>query len=144
MPNIEKYIGTSGWLYDWNKGKSLEWYVENSSLNAMELNSSFYRFPYKNQISSWASRGASIAWVVKVNRLITHVHMLNQKAYEYYESFVESFKPFGNNLKLFLLQMPPKFSTNMEKRLLDFVKSFDERKMAIEFRHESWYNYDFS
>lgn len=27
------YVGTSGWLYSWNEGRSFEWYVENSKLN---------------------------------------------------------------------------------------------------------------
>ncbi|RLF12723.1 MAG: DUF72 domain-containing protein, partial [Thermoprotei archaeon] len=36
------YIGTSGWLYDWNLDGSLDWYVKNSGLNAVELNASFY------------------------------------------------------------------------------------------------------
>ncbi|MCL4404718.1 DUF72 domain-containing protein [Candidatus Marsarchaeota archaeon] len=141
---MKTYIGTSGWLYGWNKQGTLEWYIKNSGMNAMELNSSFYRFPYKNQIKSWSERGKRLAWVIKVNRVITHVHMLNGKSYGYYESFTSSFSPFGKNLKLFLLQMPPRFSTNMKARLIDFVKSFNEKKMAIEFRHSSWYSYDFS
>ncbi|MCL5102059.1 MAG: DUF72 domain-containing protein, partial [Candidatus Marsarchaeota archaeon] len=92
---MKTYIGTSGWLYGWNKQGTLEWYIKNSGMNAMELNSSFYRFPYKNQIKSWSERGKRLAWVIKVNRVITHVHMLNGKSYGYYESFTSSFSPFG-------------------------------------------------
>ncbi|MEM4061454.1 MAG: DUF72 domain-containing protein, partial [Desulfurococcaceae archaeon] len=29
---MEVYVGTSGWLYDWNEGASLDWYVEESGL----------------------------------------------------------------------------------------------------------------
>ena len=41
MPEI--FVGTSGWLYDWNLGSSLDWYAEFSGLNAVELNASFYK-----------------------------------------------------------------------------------------------------
>jgi uncharacterized protein YecE (DUF72 family) len=42
---VELYAGTSGRLYDWNLGGSLEWYARSPGLNAVELNSSFYRIP---------------------------------------------------------------------------------------------------
>ncbi|MFZ8792916.1 MAG: hypothetical protein ACO2O2_03370 [Acidilobaceae archaeon] len=42
---VELYAGTSGWLYDWNLGGSLEWY-------ARELSSSFYRIPSSSQVRS--------------------------------------------------------------------------------------------
>ncbi len=50
------YVGTSGWAYKWNKGGNLEWYLENSGLNAVELNASFYRFPFPNQIKGWVKK----------------------------------------------------------------------------------------
>ena len=47
------FIGTSGWYYDWNKEKTLDWYIENSNFNVIELNASFYRFPFPNHIKGW-------------------------------------------------------------------------------------------
>jgi uncharacterized protein YecE (DUF72 family) len=140
---MEKYIGTSGWMYPWNKDKSLDWYIKNSKLNAIELNSSFYRFPYPNQIASWAKSASQLTWVVKVNKAVTHIHMLNAKSYSIYSEFTDAFKPM-KSIKLFLLQMPPKFTTKLEERLRDFISSFETKNMALEFRHLSWYNYDFS
>ncbi|MGB9732983.1 MAG: hypothetical protein ACPLYE_03805 [Candidatus Micrarchaeales archaeon] len=40
--------------------------------------------------------------------------------------------------------MPPKFTTNMEQRFVDFAKRSNEKKLAVEFRHEGWYSFDFS
>ncbi|RLE86352.1 MAG: DUF72 domain-containing protein, partial [Thermoprotei archaeon] len=57
---MEIYVGTSGWLYDWNIGGNLEWYVKFSSLNTVELNASFYRFPFRNQVRSWARKGSKL------------------------------------------------------------------------------------
>lgn len=140
---MKEYVGTSGWMYGWNNGGTLDWYIENSGLNAIELNASFYRFPFPNQVKGWRSRGGSLAWVIKVNRLITHVHALNSKAVGTYEKFLKLFKPLDKNIELYLLQMPPRFSTNMKDRVKDFVSSFDETKIALEFRHKSWYDFDF-
>jgi len=63
---VEVYVGTSGWLYSWNLGKSLKWYVENSGLNAVELNASFYRYPTPRQVAQWADVGKTLRWAVIV------------------------------------------------------------------------------
>ena len=55
------FVGTSGWLYGWNRGGNLDWYLQNSGLNAVELNASFYRFPYKNQVAGWAGKGTELS-----------------------------------------------------------------------------------
>ena len=47
------FIGTSGWNYDWNPEKSLDWYVKNTKFNAIELNYSFYRFPSPKAVNAW-------------------------------------------------------------------------------------------
>lgn len=140
---MQVYVGTSGWLYSWNKEGTLDWYAKNSGLNAIELNASFYRFPFPNQIKSWHEKASSLAWVIKVNRLITHVHMLNDKAEELYEKFLDLFKPLDTSIALYLFQMPPNFSANMKERVEEFAKKFNEKKMAFEFRNRSWYDFDY-
>ncbi|MEM1508337.1 MAG: DUF72 domain-containing protein [Thermofilaceae archaeon] len=57
---VKIYVGTSGWLYGWNEGGGLEWYVSHSGLNAIELNASFYRFPFPAQVKSWVKRGGRL------------------------------------------------------------------------------------
>ncbi len=132
---MEVFVGTSGWAYSWNQGGSLDWYVRESGLNAIELNSSFYRFPYPNVVKSWAKRGAGLAWVVKVHRLVTHRHRLSGEAVEYYERFRRLFEPLEEHVHYYLLQLPPSF------RDLETVEGFLSRvgteKIAIEFRHPS-------
>jgi len=128
------YIGTSGWMYDWNKELSLDWYVKNSGLNAIELNMSFYRFPSKKQIEKW--RKYKIVWSIKVNRLITHIKRL--KDIEAWKMFEELFHDL--NPRFYLFQMPPYFKLNEEnlRRVKEFEKIVGE-KMAIEFRDPEWY-----
>ncbi|RLI98826.1 MAG: DUF72 domain-containing protein, partial [Candidatus Aenigmatarchaeota archaeon] len=70
---MQVFVGTSGWAYGWNPN-GFDWYIKNSGLNSVELNASFYRFPFPNQVKSWARKtkefNPSLRWSIKVNRLI--------------------------------------------------------------------------
>lgn len=140
---MEVYVGTSGWLYDWNEDGTLDWFIENSGLNAVELNASFYRFPYRNQIMSWARKGVNLRWVVKVHRSITHLRKLSVKALETWFKFQELFKPLDRLIDYYLFQMPPNFTCSGEN--LDRIKVFYGEtnlgeRFALEFRHSSCFN----
>ena len=80
------YVGTSGWSCPWNPD-GLYWYLK-TGLNVMELNSSSYPFPFKNNVNSWKRKveGKGLRWSAKVNRYITHVFKLNEKSYWSYLS----------------------------------------------------------
>lgn len=137
------FIGTSGWVYSWNPD-GLEWYTDNSNLNTVELNMSFYRFPYKNQVIGWArkSERINLRWSIKVNRIITHRYILSEKSYRYFNSFLKLFKPLEEYIDFYLIQLPPRYrrSVNNINRLKNFVNNFNLGwKLAIEFRDESWF-----
>jgi uncharacterized protein YecE (DUF72 family) len=127
------YVGTSGWSYDWNIGNSLDWYITESQLNAIELNMSFYRFPYPNMVKSWATKGTPLAWVVKVHRSITHFQKLNKSAVESFQRFKKLFTPLEELIHYYLFQLPPSFTdiTALEQ----FIEKTGTEKLAIEFRH---------
>ncbi len=132
---MKTFIGTSGWSYDWNKGQSLEWYLNNSELNAIELNMSFYRLPYPNMVQSWVKKGNKLAWIIKVHRSITHEKKLNEESYTSFEHFQNIFKPLEKSIHYYLLQLPPRF-TNLD--VLDsFIETFTSKKLCIEFRDAS-------
>ena len=141
---MEIFIGTSGWLYDWNIDGTLNWYLQNSRLNAIELNASFYRFPFRNQVSSWAKKTSiyGIRWAVKVFRGITHYRKLSYKAIDIWRKFYELFTPLDMYIDFYLFQMPPNFVASDEniEKLKQFAKivALGER-LAIEFRHNSWF-----
>jgi len=139
------YVGTCGWLYDWNEGASLEWYVEESSLNAVELNASFYRFPFKNQVKSWAVKGSRLRWGIKVHRSITHMRKFGERALETWFKFYDLFRVMDNLVDFYLFQLPPNYSCKGEN--LSKVVKFHEQtglgpRMAVEFRHETCFNKD--
>jgi len=135
---MEIFIGTSGWSYNWNEGKSLEWYVNHSGLNAIELNMSFYRFPYPNMVKSWSKKGKQLAWVVKVHRSITHYKKLGKESYAIFERFQDIFKPLEDFVHCYLLQLPPRFN-NID--ILDlFIDECKCEKLCVEFRDPSLFN----
>ncbi len=139
------YVGTSGWMYDWNPD-GLDWYLSNTGLNAVELNASFYRVPFRSQVLGWArkSRG-KIRWAVKLHRSITHVYRLGEAAAERLARFLDTFKPLDPLVDFYLAQLPPSFQKtgrNIEK-LASFVRQSGlGTRLAVEFRHESWFNED--
>lgn len=137
---MEVYVGTSGWLYDWNEGATLDWYVEESGLNAVELNASFYRFPFRNQVRSWSVKGQKLRWSIKVHRSITHTRRLGEKALDIWIRFADLFKVMDKLVDFYLFQLPPTYSCKDEN--LRRVEQFNEKtglgvRMAVEFRHES-------
>lgn len=140
---MEVFVGTSGWLYSWNLGRSLEWYVEQSGLNAVELNASFYRFPTKRQTAKWAKVGCGLRWAVKVYRGVTHFGRLSDRALELLKRFFEVFKPLDPYVDFYLFQMPPTFvksSVNMSR--VEKIAGLLGRRAAFEFRHPSWFSKD--
>ena len=142
--NMEVRVGTSGWMYDWNPN-GLDWYLKYSGLNTVEINSTFYRFPYPNMAKSWYRKTVNLdfKWSVKVYRGITHFYRLSQKALEQFEKFVKVLGPLNELIEFYLFQLPPSFAFSekqLEKLQAFFQKTKQENKIAVEFRHPSWFN----
>jgi len=132
---MDVFVGTSGWYYDWNKKKNLDWFVQNSGLNTVELNASFYRFPFPNNIKSWEMKGAGLRWSVKVHRSITHWRQLSESALETWENFRELFEPMDHLIDFYLFQVPPKFDD--VTRALSFAEDTGlGKRFALEIRNK--------
>ena len=143
--SIEVYVGTSGWTYDWNPEKSFDWYVKYSGLNAVELNASFYRFPFPNIVKSWARKSSDTRWAIKVHQSITHFKKLSTSALEIWTKFHRLFEPLESKIDFYLFQLPPSYVKNREnvEKLMNFAKATElKERFAVEFRHESWFNED--
>ncbi|MCM8830518.1 MAG: DUF72 domain-containing protein [Candidatus Omnitrophica bacterium] len=137
---MKVYVGTSGWLYDWNEGGNFEWFVEQSCLNSVELNASFYRFPFTNQIRSWSTKAKDIRFSIKVHRKITHILKLNEQAMSVWNDFQSLFSPLEKNIDFYLFQMPPSFSPEHLDKVQDFFSRIGHSpRFAIEFRHSDWF-----
>ena len=137
------FVGTSGWVYDWNPN-GIEWYVKNSGLNAVELNASFYRFPSEKMVEKWARVASSLRWSIKVNQLITHRFMLNEKALEYWNKFYKLFKPMEERglVDFYLFQLPPRYRPTQHgvEKLEKFAQECGLGwRMAVEWRNLEWF-----
>lgn len=130
---MEVLVGTSGWAYDWNEGGNLTWYASHSGLNAVELNSSFYRFPFQNYVRSWAEHGAALRWCVKVHRSITHVHRFGSDAFEIWRRFRERFTALDPLIDFYLFQAPPGFH-DLERLHAFFDRAEIGPRAALELR----------
>jgi uncharacterized protein YecE (DUF72 family) len=138
---MEVFVGTSGWMYGWNEKRSLDWYVQNSGLNAVELNASFYRFPYPSHVKSWATKGEKLRWSIKVNRWITHVLKFSQKAFGSWKRFEKLFKPLDPNIDFYLFQLPPFLKSNFASKIEGFIRKTGlKQRFALEVRNMTWFD----
>lgn len=139
----EIFIGTSGWLYSWNPN-GFKWYARKSRLNAIELNASFYRFPYPSQVESWKrNTPPNLRWAIKVNRWITHIFKFSEKALSTWKKFEKTFKPLEEKIDYYLFQLPPSIrpKTTFIKRIEKFIKETNlKEKFALEWRNKEWLN----
>ena len=140
------YVGTSGWMYDWNPD-GFKWFAERGGLNAVELNASFYRYPFPSQVVGWAkvTRRAGLRWAVKANRLFTHVYLMSEKAVSRWPKFRALFKPLEEFIDFYLFQLPPRAKPTevMVKRIAAFAEEVNLGwKLAIEWRSSEWFKRD--
>ncbi|MDT7892209.1 MAG: DUF72 domain-containing protein [Thermoproteota archaeon] len=135
-------VGTSGYNYFWNEGKpsQFKWYLS-QKFNSVEINATFYSFPYKSWIKSWSSAPDNFDFSIKVNRIITHYSKLSEKAIAIFEKFKNSFKEIEEKIAFWLFQMPPSFEFNETnlKRIRQFFSAVNI-PAVIEFRDPSWWN----
>jgi len=138
---MELFVGTSGWFYSWNPDGSFDWFCRFSGLNAVELNMSFYRFPFPNMVRSWGFKGKDLRWAVKVNRLITHTFKFGNKALDVWRKFQTLFEPLESNIDFYLFQLPPSMTPNSAKTLESFIKATDlKERFALEVRNIKWFD----
>ncbi|MEM7821215.1 MAG: DUF72 domain-containing protein [Candidatus Aenigmatarchaeota archaeon] len=141
---MEVFVGTSGWYYSWNPELSFDWYLKNSRLNGIELNASFYRFPFPNQIKSWLKKTKNffpfLRWSIKVNRLITHTFKFNERAFGLWKKFKDLFKLLEKNIDFYLFQLPPSITSSFSSKLEIFIKKTGlKEKFALEVRNLDWF-----
>lgn len=140
---MDVYVGTSGWMYGWNDGGSLDWYINNSGLNAVELNASFYRFPFPSAVKSWSVRGGRLRWAIKVNRLVTHVFKFNERALDVWRRFEELFKPMNHIIDFYLFQLPPSIKVSHLPKIEAFIDAVNlGKRFALEPRSITWFSSD--
>jgi uncharacterized protein YecE (DUF72 family) len=155
---MEILVGTSGWAYkDWNpkffppdiKGaKQLPYLSER--FRTVEINASFYRMPSAAVFAGWRKNSnEKFVFSVKLNRYLTHRKrlILDDESLPYLKAFIHNASALKEKFAALLIQLPPNQKAEIE-RLDEFLKTvrkqFARRRfkpdIAIEFRHQSWFN----
>jgi len=149
VPNgsVAAYLGTVVWA-DENLKKKIypdkagaKNYVKyyGRQFNTIELNATHYRIPDKETVKRWAEAVPDgFKFCPKVHESISHTQNISQSI-ELAQHFNDTIQTFGNKLGTSFLQLAPSFNTKGLNYLLDFLDGNPIRKLAIELRHETWF-----
>jgi uncharacterized protein YecE (DUF72 family) len=126
------------------QGKSrLEYYA--SLCNSIEINSIFYKLPRKSTVINWAeSVPDNFRFTFKVPKTITHTKGLDFSIKDVHD-FIDVVENIGEKKGCLLAQFPPSLKIEMLNELQMLLETLGEAtdnrgwRVAIEFRHPSWY-----
>ena len=150
-PTRSLFAGTSGWAYrSWKP----EFYPPKlpaklflqhygSRLNSVEVNYTFRATPSEAQLLGWlAAVEPSFQFSMKAPETITHRRRLRECG-DLLDTFLRSLEPVraARSLGCILFQLPPNFKADLERleTFLCLPQMAGRDRMAIEFRHESWF-----
>lgn len=115
-----------------------------SLFSSVEINASFYSLPKTATVEKWGSSvPGDFRFTFKVSKTVTHAKELLFSSEEL-ELFVETVSHIGDKKGCLLVQLPPKVSREKEEELAALLECLKDNaegwKIAVEFRHPSWYN----
>jgi uncharacterized protein YecE (DUF72 family) len=139
------YVGSAGWNIPRVhkprfplEGTGLERYA--ARLNAVEINTSFYRPHAPDTYAKWAAAvPAAFRFAVKMPRVISHERALTRTR-EPLERFLEEVAGLGAKLGVLLLQLPPShpFDARRVGRFFDLLRARYDGLVVCEPRHQTW------
>lgn len=140
-------IGTSGWQYDDWKARfypadlaKTRWLAHYAAVfDTVEVNGTFYSLPKTETVAAWRdSVGADFVFAYKASRYLSHIKRLKD-AEQPLEKLAPVAETLGDTAGPMLVQLPPNWNVNPE-RFADFTAKLPEgRRVAYEFRDESWF-----
>jgi uncharacterized protein YecE (DUF72 family) len=144
-------LGTSGWSYkEWigpfySKGEKSMMRAHSKVFRTAEINSTFYAYPSKGTVMGWTRYSPEDhVFCAKLPKIITHTKKLNldQGVEKDLQRYCELIRPLSLSGKLgcLLIQLPPKYSFNIEHLESFFRILPTEIRFAVEFRNLSWIN----
>ncbi len=144
------FIGTSGYSYQEWKGsfypakiaakEMLGFYAQH--FFTVEMNNTFYKMPTVEGVQAWAAQvPETFRFILKAPRIITHTKRLRNVDAEA-ATFIRAAAALKDRLGPLLFQLPPNSKKDVP-RLESFLDLFgDGLRIALEFRHESWFSDD--
>ncbi len=141
------HVGCAGWSIPKmfsdefpRDGSHLQRY--SARLNAVEINSSFYRSHRRETYERWAETvPANFRFSVKLPRAITHDARL-VKAGKMLDGFFHETGALGRKLGCVLIQLPPSldFDRAVARRFLSALRRRFDGPCVVEPRHATWFD----
>ena len=140
------HIGTAGWAIPAalkprfaDAGTQLEKYA--AHLNAVEINSSFYRPHQRKTYERWAAATpGDFRFAVKLPRSITHERRVADFTAPL-QRFLDEVSGLGEKLGVILVQLPPGLTFDAAAAAKLFA-ALSDHTIACEPRHASWFGED--
>ena len=141
--------GTSGYAFKEWKGAfyppelpDAEWLGYYATrFPTVEINNSFYRMPKESVLREWGARVPDgFTFSIKASQRITHHARLKADCADSVDFLLRNTAVLGSRLGPILFQLPPNLKKDAD-RLRGFLGLLPaDRRYAIEFRHESWFD----
>ncbi|MNG72192.1 hypothetical protein D3C79_306110 [compost metagenome] len=139
------HLGCAGWSLSrpWASafapaGSHLQRYA--ARLNAVEINSSFYRPHRPATYARWAAAvNEDFRFAVKLPKAISHELQLHG-CEQLLDTFLDQCSHLGDRLGCLLVQLPPSlhYSPELARRFFDTLRERYAGPVALEPRHASW------
>lgn len=109
-------------------------------LNAVEINSTFYRKPTLKTLEKWFNETQEdFKFFIKIPKIITHIKKLEETENDVSEFCNYISSGLKEKLAGFLFQLPPSFHYS-EEHLKQVINTIDSKFLnVVEFRHSSWW-----
>lgn len=143
---LKVYVGCAKWnrkdlkgFYPRGTKDELSYYSR--QFNAIEMNSTFYNTPSKEQVITWKEKTPpGFKFFPKIPQSISHYRRLaNTK--ELVEGFVNSTALFDDKLGMAFLQMRENFAPKDLEKLSHFLNEFPKGyPLAVEVRNTEWFS----
>ncbi len=144
----EVYIGCTGWsMKEWvgrvyPTGTKATDYLKHyaNQFNTIELNTTHYRIPTSTMVKKWVSTATSdFRFCPKIFQRISHSKDLGLSSTNIIDT-KEAYLHFEEKMGCCFMQLPPFFGADRIGMIERFLNKFPtEIPLAIELRHESWY-----
>ncbi|HZR26137.1 MAG TPA: DUF72 domain-containing protein [Vicinamibacterales bacterium] len=139
------FVGTAGWNIPRAHrdrfaahGSQLQRYA--SRLNAVEINTSFYRSHARAIYERWANAvPRDFRFAVKMPKLVTHERAL-ARCRDPLRRFLDEIGGLGPKLGPLLMQLPPSFGFDARRvgRFFELMRTLHRGAIVCEPRHETW------
>lgn len=139
-------IGTSGYQYDHWKGvfypqdiSRRDWFAYYTRhFDTVEINNTFYRLPEADTFEAWREQAPpDFRYALKFSRYGTHLKYLKDPQ-DSIGKFVERAERLKAFLGPILVQLPPRWTLNINRLKAFLDNAPREYRWAVEFRHPSW------